>query len=306
MHPRPVTFSRDVPSGRDRSPDLVVLSVDTATPDILQADYGRARVLGCVAEPTTDTNRVAAFGAAFAARGRPALVMSTVARHAVLPFVRYYPGWAMSIVTRRHANASDLVNRKTPASVANALKAKTQFACFMYSHASRGRDRIFDVISDKYKPVIPLGAAKQDRRLPWMPAPAFDRFVRNETLTYNDLAVERYKSCKFVIAGESWMLDGYITEKLVNAMIAHAVPIYWGPPDVVHTFNAASFINAGSLSEDALVAEVRRLDQNDTAYALKLLEPWFPGDALPRWLHADFQEEIFRTIAHEVIGGKRN
>jgi hypothetical protein len=79
-------------------------------------------------------------------------------------------------------------------------------------------------------------------------------------------------------------------------MLAHAIPIYWGPPDVGHAFNLASIVDARALSEDELVAEVRRLDEDDTAYKLKLMEPWFPGDVAPTWLRAGFQDQLVTHV----------
>jgi hypothetical protein len=50
---------------------------------------------------------------------------------------------------------------------------------------------------------------------------------------------------KFVITFENSKRPGYITEKIVNAKLAHSVPIYWGPPKefLEANLNMKSFIH---------------------------------------------------------------
>ena len=101
----------------------------------------------------------------------------------------------------------------------------------MYTHESQPRDRIFEILS-LYKPVTVLGS--------WNPSTRkkenlknFDRKLYNNRETYFDTAVEKYKPYKFVIAGENTEgLSGYITEKIINAMLSGAIPIYIGAPDI--------------------------------------------------------------------------
>ena len=52
-----------------------------------------------------------------------------------------------------------------------------------------------------------------------------------------------YKDYKFVIAMENKCLDGYVTEKIVNAFYSGAIPIYWGSSNINDFFNKNAFIN---------------------------------------------------------------
>lgn len=47
----------------------------------------------------------------------------------------------------------------------------------------------------------------------------------------------RIRQFKFVIAIENARHRGYITEKLINPLIAGSIPIYWGAPNVTEIFN---------------------------------------------------------------------
>ena len=141
----------------------------------------------------------------------------------------YFPFYVSSFGIRKKNRPKDLI--KTEKDVAMAAGTKTEFCAFMYTHESQPRDRIFEILS-LYKPVTILGS--------WNPSTRkkenlknFDRKLYNNRVTYFDTAVEKYKPYKFVIAGENTEgLTGYITEKIVNAMLSGAIPIYIGAPDI--------------------------------------------------------------------------
>lgn len=84
---------------------------------------------------------------------------------------------------------------------------------------------------------------------------------------------------KFSLCFENGAHSGYTTEKLIQALSARTVPIYWGDPDVGKVFNTKAFVNVadyGSLEEALL--RVRELDRDDDLYLSVLQEPaMLPG-----------------------------
>lgn len=72
---------------------------------------------------------------------------------------------------------------------------------------------------------------------------------------------------KFTIAFENSSVAGYTTEKIIEPMISHSVPIYWGNPLVENDFMPGSFVNVNNYKsmEDAVEAIIR-LDNDDNAY----------------------------------------
>ena len=111
---------------------------------------------------------------------------------------------------------------------------------------------------------------------------------------------------------ENAAYDGYQTEKLPGAMLANAIPIYWGNPAVGELFNTKSFINLNQLTfqvcsgvvcilvhnrglfeslQEAL-DQIKYLDSNDTAYVGMLSEPWLPGNALDPRKHIVHDDHI--------------
>ena len=65
------------------------------------------------------------------------------------------------------------------------------------------------------------------------------RFASN----WHDEAVDMFRDYKFCFAFENSDVDGYVSEKIANAMLADCVPIYAGSAAAGKMFNPASFID---------------------------------------------------------------
>ncbi|MGA8262522.1 MAG: glycosyltransferase family 10 [Arenicellales bacterium] len=91
--------------------------------------------------------------------------------------------------------------------------------------------------------------------------------------------VEYQKQFRFSIAFENSSSPGYTTEKIVHALAADTVPIYWGNPDIGREFNTRRFINCHEYeSPDAVIERVLELEQDRDAFRCVLTEPFFPPD----------------------------
>ncbi|NND45184.1 MAG: glycosyltransferase [Xanthomonadales bacterium] len=87
---------------------------------------------------------------------------------------------------------------------------------------------------------------------------------------------------KFTIAFENSSHPGYTTEKLLEALVANTIPIYWGNPLVAKDFNPDGFINCHDYSDfDAVVEQVRAIDQDDDAYRRYISAPVFRDGVEP-------------------------
>lgn len=150
------------------------------------------------------------------------------------------------------------------------LRAKEGFASIVVSNPSgTTRNRIHHTLA-AHRPVASGG-----------------RFANNVGGPVGDkLAfVGRYK---FNIAFENSSFPGYTTEKLLDALRANTVPIYWGNPLVGQDFNSKRFVNYHDFaSEEQFVRRVVELDQDDEAYCEMLAEPWFPAGVLPQCADVD-------------------
>lgn len=80
---------------------------------------------------------------------------------------------------------------------------------------------------------------------------------------------------KFSIAFENSQYPGYTTEKLLHALVANTIPIYWGNPLVGKDFNPKAFINCHEYeSFEDVVRLVKKIDQDDALYYEYLNQPF--------------------------------
>lgn len=85
---------------------------------------------------------------------------------------------------------------------------------------------------------------------------------------------------KFSLCFENGSHSGYTTEKLVEALAARTIPIYWGDPDIGKVFNPKAFIDVSSFrSMDEVVRRVKEIDNDDHLYLQMLREPSMRPDA---------------------------
>lgn len=158
----------------------------------------------------------------------------------------------------------------------------------MYSRPSPFRDAFFTALNAR-KHVDALGSVKHN-----VPATT-DRKRYDGAATYMDTAVQKYKPYRFVICMENSSKPGYVTEKIVNGMLAGCIPIYWGAPDVVKLFNPEAIIRVtGAADMQKAIQQVLHLEQNPAEYRQMLERPWFRNNALPECFQSDFLTKAFR------------
>ena len=101
---------------------------------------------------------------------------------------------------------------------------------------------------------------------------------------------------KFNIAFENSAVLGYTTEKIMDAMTANTLPIYWGNPWVGRDFNKRSFVNVNSfVSLEKAVEYIVDLDTNDERYLEMMQEPWVNDVSIFDW-----EDKLCAFLAHIV------
>lgn len=79
---------------------------------------------------------------------------------------------------------------------------------------------------------------------------------------------------RFSLCFENGAHNGYTTEKLVQALAARTIPIYWGDPKVGRVFNKKSMIDAYSFeSMEALIDRVKEIETSPEKQLEILREP---------------------------------
>lgn len=172
-------------------------------------------------------------------------------RYMRLPFWRTYTKDLERVFARQFASKSD-ANRKFCCMVVSNVKQTDGF-----------REAFFEKLN-AYKTVDSGGKYKNN-----VGGPVPNKY-------------EFQKKYKFSLAFENVSARGYCTEKILESFAAGTIPIYYGDETVSQDFNPKAFINCHDYdSIDAVIEEIRRLDNDEEAYLKMLNEPVFIGGKLP-------------------------
>ena len=82
-----------------------------------------------------------------------------------------------------------------------------------------------------------------------------------------------YSNYRFALVMENTLRDGYITEKIVNAFIGGAIPIWYGTRQVFDFFNKKAFIYYDIDNPQAALERITFLESNPEAYDEMLSQP---------------------------------
>jgi hypothetical protein len=174
-------------------------------------------------------------------------------RYCRLPLIKLFKD-AYSTFLRPRPDPQEILNRKTG------------FCAYVMSNTKNSapeREKIFNTLCE-YKQVDSGGKWKNN-----VGDPVADK-------------IEFQSKYKFVLAIENYSHPGYLTEKFAQAAQSNAVPIYWGDPTIVDTFNPQSFINCHQFDDqESLISYIRHVDENDKVYLDMLSAPWFLGQDEP-------------------------
>jgi len=102
--------------------------------------------------------------------------------------------------------------------------------------------------------------------------------------TYLDDAAELFSGYRFAMVFENRLSPRYVTEKIVNAFLGGAVPIYWGSPYVLRLFNPRAFIHVNAFTDfEAAARYVVQVAQDPQAYEAYLSEAPLRNTSDARW-----------------------
>jgi hypothetical protein len=106
---------------------------------------------------------------------------------------------------------------------------------------------------------------------------------------------------KFAIAYENTAYPGYVTEKVIDAMVAGSVPVYLGAPDIVEHLPAAAFINARAFSSPEAIAEyMDQLTENESEAMIEAGQKFLKSSLGQRHTYEGFGEWIVSLISEKA------
>jgi len=95
--------------------------------------------------------------------------------------------------------------------------------------------------------------------------------------------IELLQDYKYCLVLENKQKPHYLTEKLLNAVLAGCVPIYYGLPNVHDIFNPNSFILYDINNPQPALDMIRKLETNNTLYEEMLSAPLLQPGAVDRY-----------------------
>jgi len=85
-----------------------------------------------------------------------------------------------------------------------------------------------------------------------------------------DTLINNYGKCKFILAMENCKVNGYVTEKIINAFYSGAIPIYWGSDNINELFNKEAFINIDNFNSfEECIDYVLNMKDSEREFILK-------------------------------------
>ena len=107
---------------------------------------------------------------------------------------------------------------------------------------------------------------------------------------------EFIRQFRFNLCFENLSFPGYATEKLVEAMWARCIPIYWGDPEIAAQFNPRSFINVSDFdTEEAAIERILQADSDDALYMEMLQQPFFHDNQPNEFFQLDRYADFLRS-----------
>ena len=164
-------------------------------------------------------------------------------------------------------------------------KNKTKFCAYMYSADHKHRINMFNLFNN-FNHVDALGKSCNNVKIDT------DRKKYDKNMTYLDEAVQLYSNYKFVLALENKMINSYVTEKIINPLIANCIPIYWGSDSVFEFINKDRVIYALDYNETNLIKKIKEINENSEIYNNIIKRPIYCKNKDPDTIFNNFEKEI--------------
>ncbi|MCC6983018.1 MAG: hypothetical protein IT535_07075 [Bauldia sp.] len=173
-----------------------------------------------------------------------------------------YPLWIAGI-DFTNANPERAVDRLL---APRRLTERPRFCNFIYTNDTSIRAEFF-LRLNRERPVDSLGAVLNNR---------------GHRAPYQGGKLAALRESVFTIAFENQISPGYVTEKLIDPLVAGSIPIYWGAREALSDFNPEAFIYAPDFGDlDALVKHVLELAEDKARLEAMATAPIFHDNRIP-------------------------
>jgi len=158
------------------------------------------------------------------------------------------------------------------------MNTQEEFLIYTNSHCVPFREEAVVALAAKNISIVHYGGgcygAKDHRNKhkliqssPWVPT---NTKILFNLINSNADWMNRYRFC---LVMENSKVDGYITEKILNAFLAGCIPIYYGTNEIFRIFNRDAFIYYDIENPEPALSRVAYLESNHSAYMDALTAP---------------------------------
>jgi hypothetical protein len=103
---------------------------------------------------------------------------------------------------------------------------------------------------------------------------------------------------KFTVAFENTAYPGYVTEKVIDALVAASVPVYLGAPDIAAQLPAQAFIDARAFSSsEAIAAHMEQMSESEAAAMIEAGQKFLRSAHGQRHTYEGFGEWILSLVS---------
>jgi hypothetical protein len=190
-----------------------------------------------------------------------------------------------------YSDINQLLLEKNPDEIP---RLKTRFCNFVYSNpVPQARIQLYKLLS-QYKKVDSYGRVLNNMQAVYTPEESRGK-------DWQTTKLEQIAKHKFTIAFESASYPGYVTEKLLHAMLCNSIPIYWGNPLIHLDFNTRALINCHEYRNfEEVVKRVIKIDNNEELYRSILAEPWYTNNRIPENVMSENVGQRLRFIVDNL------
>lgn len=188
------------------------------------------------------------------------------------------------------------------------------FMFFAYSNASllkypgvSARGRFFDLARKRFGPCVRnIGRARMlQNEKEVSRAISGDKFIARGFHLGDNLAIAA--QFQFAVCFENMALEGYVSEKILNPLMAGCIPIYLGAPDIHRYINPDCFVNVNDYpSLEACIDDLNELRQDMPRVRRMLEASCFTADFVQKqssyiWGKGDFFTDTFARMPTPLL-----
>jgi hypothetical protein len=105
---------------------------------------------------------------------------------------------------------------------------------------------------------------------------------------------------KFAIAFENGAYPGYVTEKIIDAIVAGCIPVYLGAPDIAHYVPEACFIQAYGKTWPVLESELTEMPESQAEAIIQAGQDFLRSPAGLRFTYQGMAERVLGALDSSI------